>query len=189
MPGSRDAPEFRKGDNVSAGKLNALGDVARRNFASPGTFSGGGYTAQRRAGVGASDLDVAGNLAIVTTAAAANGGVGSCVMLDIDLEPVVVIDSGDIDYDSDAFDRAQMEFRCAHQYSSCPEGERIQIFSKTGTISTMFGDREVSVLFGLLTDCVVELSTRVGFGAEKGLVGGAGPNDIKWDAGACPPPP
>ena len=51
MPGATDnAPQFTKGEPISASKLNALSAAASRNLAAPGQFQGGGGVVQRPTG-------------------------------------------------------------------------------------------------------------------------------------------
>ncbi len=167
---------------------------------------------RRWRGVGAGgDASYAANLAIVTEAAEANGGVGKCVKLNVDQQPEVDLE------DEDALEIAEIEFHCAHQYCGCPAGERILLFTSsvkapaTGGVGGMmalmgffvaglfgapvvmgqFGHGPVGaggdgdITYGLLTDCVVELSQRSGFAADKALEGGSGPDDIEWTGAEC----
>lgn len=121
---------------------------------------------------------------VVETAGENATTIGYYVPLNTDLEPIVIVDPTDPDYDAGEVDGAKLGFYSGHQYTSCPAFERIQVYSMHVPLS----DPPETKRFGLLTDCVAELSTRTGFGSAKVLFvpeGGGEPDDIGWYAGEC----
>lgn len=161
-------------------------DVAEAPGAIPPTTPKGKQWALVLIG-GGGGTEVFGNLAIVTEVATENGGVGTAVPLDTSLRPITPVNPGDPGYDLAALNAAKFTFTCAHQYCGCPVGERIQWFTVKGIEHTMFGDFSTEVVFGELTDAVVELQQRTG-GSDftKALVGGATPDDLVFKGKQCP---
>lgn len=94
------------------------------------------------------------HFAIVTVAAAANGGtVGKAVLLDDDMAPTVVVDPLAPGYDALAVAAAEIEFKCAHETLACPVNRRVTLSGAEDlTPGSVFADRKV---WALLTDQVV----------------------------------
>jgi hypothetical protein len=199
MPNVAPPVEFKKGERLTADKLNQA--IAPRRLAQPGSFRSGAFDVQRRVG-GASSTENLTSKAVVTDAAGASthdqytgitgGTTGKAVLLTqdgADLKPSVVIDPGDPDYDATAATEAKIEFKSIHRVA-CAVGVIVELSSDSELApGSTFDDSPVWGKLSEVTDYLWEVT---GAGEMTGLMipeGATAAADIQWDGVPCPPPP